>query len=177
MFFSKIINYIKTILLFICFTVTPNIFLLNIKCKIKKFKDFVNGYIIGSITIIVPIILCIGTFGIPLANILRYPEYMILKKITIFSFSNLENILTSSYIFDSIIAGFIVLYTLNSILKKYFNNKYALIIITIIVLILNHILFSKNIINIILLYDLSFYIGVILLLLILLCIKYIKKKE
>ena len=114
----------------------PQILLLNIPDLNLSIKEYSKGYIIGCITLLVSFITVIGVFGFPLASMYRFPEYMILKKLSILNFlEHLENILTLTWVFDVFITCSICGYILNNIIcPKKSINKYFLGFILIFVL-------------------------------------------
>ena len=93
------------------------------------------------------IIITIGVLGIKLVSIYQYPEYMVMKKISVFDFiDRIENILTIQWfygIFSSI--SFYVYYISNTI-KKNNTNKKVIASIVILIIFLSNIIFKNNII-------------------------------
>ncbi len=118
------IGIIKGSLIYCALSVAPCFLLLIIKDIKLSYKDVVSGYILGSFSIILTFISVIGVLGPTLANIMRYPEYMTLKKLRIFNFiENIENILAFTWLFDLIILGYMSAYNIKEIIKISLNNK------------------------------------------------------
>lgn len=116
----KIKNFIKAILIFAVITISPNIVLLSKKNNLK-FKDVLLGYLLGSLFIIIYILAVILVYGVPLASIIRYPEYAVLKKIYFFRvFGNIENILVLEWIISGIISSIFLVNFLKNNINKLF---------------------------------------------------------
>ena len=115
------ISIIKSILIMASLTSVPQIMLLSTPKEKLNYKEFVGGYLLGSISILLLIIPIIGVFGFPLARIYRFPEYMILKKLNLINFlEHLENIFSTSWIIDIFILGGMCSYIFND---KIIENK------------------------------------------------------
>ncbi|MGM9834544.1 MAG: GerAB/ArcD/ProY family transporter [Bacilli bacterium] len=124
-FNTRINNFLMSTLIFFIYSFFPNILLLSFKDMHLTYKDMIIGYIIGAISIILTILIISMTFGFPLTTIIRFPEYMVLKKISLFDvFKNMENILVITWYFDCIVSGFII----TNIIKKLNNNTFHPII-------------------------------------------------
>lgn len=128
--------------LYYTFNITP-IFLLTIipKSNIKNpkiYKSISISYIISTITIFMSIILTIGVLGYELINLYEYPEFQVLKEISLIGISSrIESILVIQWIFDLFVYNvFIIYFVCNSIkhlIKKDLNinliyTAYCLII-------------------------------------------------
>ena len=107
---NKPSNLLMCTLVSYIYSFVPNILLLTFSNNEVKYKDIVLGYSLGCVTIFTTIFITGVIFGFPLASIIRYPEYMVLKNISLFDFiNNIENILTITWQFDCAISGFIIL--------------------------------------------------------------------
>lgn len=141
---TKVTGFLFTTLIFFIYSFVPNILLLNFKVEELSYKQMVVGYVIGAISIILTILIISMTFGFPLATIIRYPEYMVLKKISLFNvFKNIENILVITWYFDCLVSGFIITNTI----KKINNNTFPMLIrkVTYILLLLASLFVAVNI--------------------------------
>lgn len=123
MFYGHKLGILSASLIFGSFSALPSFLLLNIDCDLS-YKDSVIGYILGSLSICLTLFSINGVLGPTLSTILRYPEYMALKKIRIFGFiDNIENILTFTWLFDLIILGFLSAYNIKKIVKQNIESK------------------------------------------------------
>ncbi len=108
----KILNYlplfnvsIKKILFgaleFALFSTAPNLLYGGLNNDFKNINSkIIKQYLISNIIISLTILLTQGVLGIELINIFKYPEYVILKKISILDFiNNIENILSFQWLF------------------------------------------------------------------------------
>lgn len=109
---------------------------------ITKDKDYatiplVKTYVISSITMSILFILTYGILGSKLVNIFRYPEYIILKKITFLdTLANVQNIISFIWIFDILM----LLLSCGNCIKKSLNNKKLIYIIIPLLLIITSII-------------------------------------
>ena len=157
---EEFINIIKGITIFASTSLLPNIMLLNYKGDLK-FKDISKGYIIGCLSTILFMFLIISIFGYDLSKIVRFPEYLILKKINIGGFTNIENVLVMELIASLLIAGM----TATKVLKDN-TNKYIFPILIILIIIGIYIfIFNTNYVIVLYLKKYSFYAFTLLILL------------
>ena len=154
------INIIKGIGIFASTSILPNVMLINYKGDLK-FRDISKGYIIGCLSIILLLYYIVSIFGYDLSSIVRFPEYLILKKINISGFTNIENVLVMELIATVIICSFVAMKTLKDNVNKYVF--YILIIL--VVLGMNFIVFNNNYINVIYIKYYSNYVFMFLILL------------
>lgn len=116
MFNTSILEFIKGVIIFTSASLFPNLILLNYKGDLR-FRDIGKGYLIGCILLIIGMFFIISIYGYEFASIVRFPEYLILKKIDVFNYlSNVENIFVLEWLCSLIISSllcFKVLY-LNS---------------------------------------------------------------
>jgi len=96
----------------------PIILLLSLTKSIDK-PSIKKGYLIGSLSILLMLIGIIGIFGFDFSNTIRYPEYILLKKISVLNtFENIETFLSIIWFNDLIITGIICTMILKNILSK-----------------------------------------------------------
>ena len=149
-------------------SIIPNILLLNYKDKLK-FKDISIGYVLGCLTTIYLMYLIISIYGIDFAMIVRFPEYLILKKFTILNYiSNVENILILVWIFNLLISGWLAIRVLRDNLDKRVFYIFIIIFLLGIEFFLN-----RNYVNILFIRNYSYIVWIVLLILSLI----IKKKK
>ena len=80
------------------------------------------SYIISIMLMLIIIVIIIGNLGIYLASYYQYPEYMVLKRIKLFSFLNrLENIFIISWIFMIFSTLTLIVYYISNTIK--YNNR------------------------------------------------------
>lgn len=105
------------------FNITP-IFLLTIipKSDIKNpkiLKALSISYTVSTIAIFLSIILTIGVFGIELINLYEYPEFQVLKQISLIGVSSrIESILVIQWIFDLFVYNLFIIYFVCNCIKK-----------------------------------------------------------
>lgn len=146
LFNTSFINFVKGIMVFAGTSLLPNLILINYKDKLK-FKDVSLGYIIGCLVLILVAFLIISIYGSDFASIVRFPEYLILKKIEFLGYvSNVENILVMEWIINLVISG---LFTIK-VLKDNINNNYILATIILGIVLVNEFILNKSYVNILL---------------------------
>ncbi len=107
-------------------------------------KTIILGYSLACLTILLTIIMIIGSFGPTLASYYEYPETIILKKITLFTvFDRIDSFLALTWLIDITISLSIMLYTIKRILNNLYN-PITILLVTLLVIVIN-----INIINII----------------------------
>lgn len=154
---TEFIDLIKGIIIFTGASLLPNLLLINYKNNLK-FKDISPGYILGSIVTMIIMFYIIGIYGSDFASILRFPEYLILKKISFSSyFSNIESILVMEWIVNLCIGCTFCL----KVLKDNINIYLFYIIITFIFLI-NEFLFNRNYVSVLYFKNYFYYITFII---------------
>lgn len=118
------------------FSVTPVLL-----TKDKKYANIslIKTYIISSITMSGLFIVTYGLLGHKLVSVLRYPEYIILKKVSIANtIENIENIISFMWIFDIIV----MLLSAGNTIKRNVNKKWLINIIIPILLLITSIINS-----------------------------------
>jgi len=112
--------------------------------KDKFRKSLIISFIISIIIILLMIIVTIGNLGVELSSLYQYPEYIVLKRITIFNFlDKVENIIVIQWLFGLFTSTSIVVYNITKNLKKK-DSKILPILITSIILILSLNIFKNN---------------------------------
>lgn len=114
---------------FALFSVIPNILYGGIKPNFKTEKlnfKIIKHYLFSNLIIIAMILTTQGVLGIELVDLFKFPEYVVLKKISLLDFiNNIENILSfcimvAIYVFLTICSK-----QLYDISYETFNNKYT----------------------------------------------------
>lgn len=118
------------------------------KNKIKNEKLYkkcvITSYISAFILILIISIVIIGNLGIYLSSYYQYPEYMVLKKVALFSFLNrVENILIITWIFGIFITLTMIVYYISNTIK-YNNTSKILPFLIIIGILVCSLTFFKN---------------------------------
>lgn len=115
---------------FALYSVTPTFLTRNSQTKdIGIYKT----YLISALTMGIIIMLCIGILGSNVSSIVRYPEYLILKEVSLTTaIQNIENIVSYMWIIDV----FMLLASCGNSIKNNVKNKWVInIIIPILLLI------------------------------------------
>lgn len=155
---NSFIDLIKGIVVFSSASLLPNLLLLDYKND-YKFREINKGYIWGSLSIIIIIFYILTMYGSDLASIVRFPEYLILKKIKVFNYiSNLENILVLEWLINIIISGICI----TTILRNN-TNKYLFYIINILIMV-GEIILSINYRYVILVKNYCYYLFIVVIL-------------
>ncbi len=102
------VSFYKIILLsfeFALYSVVPNILYGGFKFEMEnKKKKIIRNYIFSNIILGIYILITQGVLGIELIKLFKYPEYVILKKISLLDFiNNIENLLSFSWLFTTYI--------------------------------------------------------------------------
>ena len=117
----------------------------NIINKEKTTKSIIIFYTISILIMFLNIAMTIGTLGIHLTDMYQYPEYMVLKQITLFDFlDRIENFVTIQWIFRTFMLVTIVVYYIQNTIKKDDNSKTLPAIILAIIIFLDIIIFKNN---------------------------------
>ncbi len=159
LFNTSFINFVKGIMVFAGTSLLPNLILINYKDKLK-FKDVSLGYIIGCLVLILVAFLIISIYGSDFASIVRFPEYLILKKIEFLGYvSNVENILVMEWIINLVISGLLAF----KVLKDNINNSYLLATIILGIVFINEFILNRSYVNILLVkYNISYLFLIII---------------
>ena len=105
----------------------------DITDKHKLTKSLIIAYITGAIIVLTFYFFIISTYGIDLASIFIYPEYVLFKKINLFNFvQRVENIMATSFFISSFSGICFILYFIKLYIKDTIKikNKNKLNIIT-----------------------------------------------
>ena len=117
----------------------------------KTKKHLIIFYTLGFIFMFLAILLTIGSLGIYLSDIYQYPEYTVLKKISLFEFiDRIENFIYIKWILSSFICLSLVIYYINHSIKKNSKKLFPTIMVSRVVKALTPyatIYFSAQIIN------------------------------
>lgn len=160
LFTTNIIDIIKGIMVFCGASILPNILLINYKDDIK-FSDVHLGYIIGCILMIVVMFFIISIYGSEFSSMVRFPEFLILKKIDIMGYlSNIENVLVTEWMFNVLISSWVCV----KVLRDNMNKRLFLIVILFLVF-GSEILLNRNYVNVLYVKQYFYYIafGLVLL--------------
>ncbi len=104
-FNTSVIDFLKGTFIFMVASLLPNLLMLKYKEDLS-FKEVSCGYVMGSIVIIIYMFFILTIYGNEFASILRFPEYLILKKIDIFNYiSNVENIFVLEWLCNLVIGA------------------------------------------------------------------------
>ena len=160
LFNTKFISIIKGVLVFTSSALLPNILLINYKDNLR-FRDVQWGYIVGSLLMISVLVLTITIYGSKFATMIRFPEFLILKKINIMGyFNNVENILVVEWMINILITALLCV--------KVIRDSCPKILFYIIIfglLVGSEFIFSNSYANILLIKEYFYYIGLFLILL------------
>ena len=166
-FQTRFLDMIKCIFIFSSISLVPNLLLLEYKSN-YPFFDIGKGYILGCISIITIFFFILAIYGYEYASVLRFPEYMILKRIHFMNYiNNIENILVMEWILNVVITLMIcgiVLY--QNVSRKVYYSILLLLVISI------SFVFMENYATILFMKYYSWYICIFLLL-----FSYIKKEK
>ena len=159
-FIHKPLNILKASLTFGIFSAMPNILLKKEQIPIKKHLLY---YLFSVFLNIIMGIFTLSVLTPEVAAIYSYPEYMVLKRIRLFSFiENIENFCILAWYFNYF---FFIVYIFKGI-KSLLQNKTAYIFLTISAVIITTFIFANNYIMTLYLYNNSLIISIILLCLI-----------
>lgn len=137
---------------FVTYNVLPLYLLLIIPQKNidnqKFFKYITIGYIIASISLFLVLITTIGIFGIKLCTLYEYPEFQVLKYVSLIgSSARIDGILIIQWIFDLLLFIMIGMYFIVETTKTIFKvNKHICSYILAILLIIINEFINRNLI-------------------------------
>lgn len=162
---SKPSNIVISSISYCIYSTVPYFFLLNIK---NNGKDIDKFYIINSMSIFLIFVFTMLILGRNLTDIYRFPEYVVLKRIKIFSFiEKIENIVSCIWITDEVLSISIALYTVYDFLNK---SKMKLVFAVLLIFIFVSFIVGNNYVISLFIYYNSLFIllfGIILLIAIL----------
>lgn len=143
-------NPIKGALIFVLSDIIPLFAMLsiskkNIVNKEKTTKSIIIFYTISIIIMFLNIAMTIGTLGIHLTAMYQYPEYMVLKQISLFNFlDRIENFVTIQWIFRTFMLVTVVVYYIQNTIKENNNSKLLPALILAIIILIDIIIFKNN---------------------------------
>ncbi len=114
------------------------------------FKHITTGYIIASISLLLVLVTTIGIFGIKMCELYEYPEFQVLKYVSLIGMSaRIDGILIIQWIFDLMVFMMVGMYFILECTDSLFevNNHIFSIIIGTILIILNEYIISNMLIS------------------------------
>lgn len=164
-------------LIYVCYNIIPLILLTvipkdNIIDKEKFNKRMIITYLIANSVMLIVFFLILAILGPNLANLYQYPEYDLLKKVSLIGFvERTESTVSLRWIFYTFIMIVMGINFISKYLRHTFKIKNKKIkkliyyILTITIVILSNFLFKNNVVANLFIYNkLSFIIGITLLL-------------
>lgn len=119
----------------------------NARNKEHYNKSIIKGYILGIIISFLVVITTYGVLGPYLVNIFEYPEYIVLKKVTLLGFlERIENIVSNQWIIGNYVYLTLIIYYLGEscLLSKKVNTKYLNILFGTILILASTLIFKNN---------------------------------
>ena len=119
----------------------------NARNKKHYNKSIIKGYILGIIISFLVVITTYGVLGPYLVNIFEYPEYIVLKKVTLLGFlERIENIVSNQWIIGNYVYLTLIIYYLGEscLLSKKVNTKYLNILYGTILILASTLIFKNN---------------------------------
>lgn len=168
-------NMFMSIISFAGISAFPGILTLHMDNNIKNYGKF---YLLSALMIIIAILCINGVFGEVLVNVFRFPEYMVLKQVKLFDFiEKIENILSISWAFDLFITSAFCVYSIKTLVPKKHNPIYTLVIIGLVAIIIDRIFDANYIYELALYYALPYVSLILPIIIILLLLYQIKKRN
>ena len=130
---------------FICYFENKSFYQKNIVDENHYNKFVIISIIISIVLIFFIFVVVVGNLGIYLASSYQYPEYIVLKRISLFNFlDRIENMVVIQWIFALCLSICIVVYYISKTIKKKKNNKLINtgIILALLIVSLYHCFFS-----------------------------------
>lgn len=123
------------------------LFLIVPKCYIKDKEHYkrniIIAYLFSILIIFLTVFITLGVFGIYLASLFQYPEYMVLKNITLFtSIERIENLLSMQWVIYAFVALSLIIYYISSFVKE--NSNYVSLIVSFLIWFFSSFLFKNN---------------------------------
>lgn len=167
-------NFLKTAFTFASLTTFPNLLLIFYP---ERPKHLMKTYLISALIIILTMIYINGILGEQLVHIYRFPEYMVLKQLKLFSFvEKVENILAIPWIFNIFMLIMTSIYALKELIPSKHNKKIMIPILIITIIIISKV-FAQNYVNELRIYHYIPYVSTIFILIILPLIMYLVHKK
>lgn len=149
MFQAKIPDYFKGVSAILAYNVSPIILLSVIpKDMIDKKnlkKTLFISYFVSIISLFIVFVTTVGIFGIELCNVYEYPEFHILKNISLFGMSaKIDSILVIQWLFDMYVFSVVCIYFIEKNISAVINiNKKIIYFILSILIIISTVFVSK----------------------------------
>ena len=117
----------------------------NICDKEKYTKYIIIFYVISILFILLISIFTIGVLGQYLASFYQYPEYILLKKVTLFNFiDRIENFLSIGWILSTYATLTLIIYYISNFIKTDDKAKLNPLFITILIVLTSVLIFKNN---------------------------------
>lgn len=117
----------------------------NIIDKEVCVKYIFIAYAISMLFTFLAVILTIGTLGIELLKIFPYPEYMVLKKISILGFiDRIENFIYIKWMLNDVVSISLIVYYICNSIKARDKQKLLPFVVILVILVLSQLLFKDN---------------------------------
>lgn len=127
-FTVKAKNILATSISFAVFSTAPYIFLLPLK---SDGKNLVKMHIFNSLALLLVIIVTMSVLGRNIADLYRFPEYMVLKRIKIYTFiEKIENLVSVIWIIDLYISMALSANAIKEITNKKINMIITCLVLT-----------------------------------------------
>lgn len=152
LFQANVPDYLKGISSILAYNISPMILISIIPKDIMENKNLkktlIISYFISIVSLLIVLITTIGIFGIELCNVYEYPEFHILKNISIFGLSaKIDSILVIQWLFDMYIFSVLGIYFIEKNISSIFkvNNKMIYFILCVLVVISTSFISKHNI--------------------------------
>ena len=137
---SIILTVTNVIPIFLLLVVPKN----KISDNSKTNKHIILFYILAFLFMFMAMLLTLGSLGIYLSNMYQYPEYTVLKKISLFNFlDRIENFIYIKWILSSVICLSLVIYYIQRSVKKN-STKSVPTLISLLIIFLSLYIFKNN---------------------------------
>ena len=115
-------------------------------CDNEKYtKYIIIFYVISILFILLISIFTIGVLGQYLASFYQYPEYILLKKVTLFNFiDRIENFLSIGWILSTYATLTLIIYYISNFIKTDDKAKFNPLFITILIVLTSVLIFKNN---------------------------------
>ncbi len=135
-----IILFMNNILPIYLFLIIPKNFIKDTK---HYQRNILIAYFFSILMVFLTVFITLGVFGIYLANLFQYPEYMVLKNITLFtSIERIENLLSMQWVIYAFVTISMVIYYISSSIKE--NNNYITLVVSVLIWFISSVLFKNN---------------------------------
>ena len=135
------ILFINNILPIYLFLIIPKSYIEDSKCYER---NIIIAYVFSVLLIFLTVFITLGIFGVYLANLFQYPEYIVLKNITLFtSVERIENLLSMQWVIYAFVSLSMVIYYISTFTGE--NNNYITFIISILIWFISFLSFKNNV--------------------------------